>query len=660
MTTIGTSLLNLAQRFGSASSLLTVAGSLRGLQELSGEFNGLMHSGHISLIQYNVFRELLTADRTAQFPPHEDIDEAASVEARILGRLVREGRMPEEETDRLRGLLSGRGEIDVPGILEAHRRIRAPWIVSFLRELGVQPYGQPCHVKRTRLERFAALEASLGRPVYLKREDGQPVGSFKNRGATNFLVTALLAGFDPETMTVGTASHGNHAQGVVQAAHNLGIRNVEVLLPKNASPLKIAQLKLLGAQVELFGNTFEECADEVARRASRYSNYLFLPAFDQPLVVTGQGTAAVELSLQMAIHGHGDYAVLVPAGGGGLIAGMATYLKREDASAGVDIIGVESKAHPYISRSYQLGRIVEPEEIKHIDTVADGIALLKIGVAGFRNILRFARGTEVVSERLIQATLAYLQENDLTLEGAAATPIAALLFGVLSFERYGITDDRPAVVVASGRNIDGDLLAQMVSVHGGGGWSRLKDQLTRLKESLRAGGYLKFESVRSLSTPEDGIAFVDFLMANLPEGWDLIDAFELLDFGDWKAKKDINGSLRSFGQYHQRWNHNKEDSLTHPESNRGQQLENALHLLAHGARMKEVSEMFPLMNAWRLQVETYVMDLFLSRADWLARLRPNMTAAQREVHFGQYRARNEMLKASAQKFIRFVDKKPTP
>lgn len=660
MTNAGSSLFALSQQFGCASSLLAVEGSLRGLQEIENDLYGLRRSGVISLSQYNGFLDLLREDGTSPFPPHEDIDLSSTVEAQLLGRLVREGRMPAEETERLRGLLSGQGEIDLSGILEAHRRIRAPWIVAFLRELGVQPYGPPHHVRRTRTERFAALEEVVGRPIYLKREDDQPVGSFKIRGATHFLVTALLAGFDPQTMTIGTASHGNHALGVVQAAHNLGIRNIEVLLPKNASPLKIAQLKLLGAQVDLFGDTFEECADEVASRASRNPNYLFLPAFDQPLVVMGQGTTAIELSLQMAIYGHSEFTLLVPAGGGGLIAGMATYLKRDDAPPGVNVIGVESKAHPYVSRSYHLNRIVEPEEIKHIDTVADGIALLKIGQTGFRNIIKFVRGVEVVPERLIEATLAYLQENGLTLEGAAATPIASLLFGGLSFERYGLAGGQPVVVVASGRNIDAALSAQMSAAHGEGRWRQLKSDLARLKETLKAAGYLRFESVRLLTTPEEGIVFVDFLMSHLPEGWDLIDAFELLDFGPWKSKKDINASLRSFGQYRQRWNHRKEDSLTHPESNRGQQLENALHRLSLGTPMEEVLEQFPVMSAQRLQVETYVMDLFVSRPDWLERLRPEMTPDQREVHFGQYKGRNAMLKHSISKFLQSLEKKPTP
>ncbi|HSA60420.1 MAG TPA: pyridoxal-phosphate dependent enzyme [bacterium] len=641
----------MSQRFGGASSLLAVEGSLGGVRELAPDLYFLRRDGVLTETQFTRLRGLLGDGVSPQFPDCESVNLLAEIEGLILGRLVRQGGLPEDETARLRGLLSGRGEIDVPGIVDAHRRIRAPWIVSFLRERGVRPFGAPHHVRRTRLERFSPLSELAGRPVYLKHEDEQPVGSFKNRGATNFLVAALLAGYDPHTLKVGTASHGNHAQGAVQAARNLGIRNVEVLLPKNASPLKIAQLETLGAKVELFGDTFEECADEVANRAAKDANYLFLPAFDQPLVVMGQGTIGLEISLQMAIHGyHKDYGVIVPAGGGGLIAGIATYLNR-DHVAGVAVVGVESKAHPYVSRSFNLKKVVVPEEIKHYDTVADGIALLRIGEAGFQNVLNYARGVQVVPERLIEAALAYLQENGLTLEGAAATPVAGLVFGALDLESYGISQDQPVVLVASGRNIDPALLTRMTAEHGEGRWRRLREQFDRLRARLATAGYLAGGSVRSLETPEEGIAFVDCVLANLPEGWDLVDAFELLDFGPWKEKKDINGSLRSFGQYHQRWNHSKEEALTHPESNRGQQLELSLRGLSDGAPASEILKEFPLLTLHRLQVETHVMDVYLNRPDWIERLRPDMTPAEREGHFGRYRVRNEGIKESIKKFI---------
>jgi hypothetical protein len=170
----------------------------------------------------------------------------------------------------------------------------------------------------------------------------------------------------------------------------------------------------------------------------------------------------------------------------------------------------------------------------------------------------------------------------MTLEGAAATPLAALLFGSLSLENYGIPAGRPVVAIASGRNIDTILLSQMGDKHGGGRWRRMKDEFEDLRSKLAAGGWLVKGSVRPLATPEEGIAFVDVLTENLPDGWDLIDAFERLDFGRWRDKKDINGTLRSFGQYHQRWNHSKEESLTHPMTNRGQELKLSLERLDAG------------------------------------------------------------------------------
>lgn len=665
MTSGGSSLFALSQRFGGASSLLAVEGSLAGLHELAPDLSNLLREGHLTDTQSTLLRGLLVDGVSPQFPESEAVDLLAGIEGQILGRSVREGGLPEDETDRLRALLSGRGDIDVAGILDAHRRIRAPWIDSFLRERGIRPFGTPNHVRQTRLELFPPLSELTGRPVYLKHEDEQPVGSFKNRGATNFLITALLAGYDPKSVTVGTASHGNHAQGVVQAAHNLGVRNVEVLLPRNASPLKIAQLETLGAKVELFGDTFEECADEVTRRAVVDPNYLFLPAFDQPLVVMGQGTIGLEISLQMAALGVKEFATVVPAGGGGLLAGIATYLNQHrrcvegealaalptEGATRAPVIGIESKAHPYVSRSFNLKEVVVPEEIKHIDTVADGIALLKIGEAGFQNIVNYARGVQVVPERLIEATLAYLQEIGLTLEGAAATPVAGLLFGALALEEYGVPRDWPAVLVASGRNIDPALLSRMTAEHGEGRWRSLRDHFDGLKARLAAAGFMAGGSVRLLATPEEGIAFVDRVLEYLPEGWDLIDAFEVLDFGPWEKQKNINGSLRSLGQFHQRWNHSKEEALTHPESNRGQQLELALKSLSGGASKSHILKEFRLVNLHRLQVETHVMDAYLDRPEWLERLRPGMTQAQRDDHFGRYRDRNEGIKDSIREFI---------
>ena len=596
-------------------------------------------------------------ETASRFLTRTSFDHFSSCEAQVLGQLVRTGELPAEEVERLRSVLAGRMEIDAKSVLDAHRRIRPVWTNALLSALRVAPIGTSHPVVLTPLESFPALEEVLGRPVYLKREDCQPVGSFKNRGATNFLVHALLAGYDPATLTIGTASHGNHAHGVVRAAQNLGIRRVEVLLPRNASPLKIAQLKSLGAEVELFGDTFEECADEIARRASKYANYLFLPAFDHPLVVAGQGTVGVEISLQMAAFGADDFAVVAPAGGGGLIAGMATYLKRDGAPGGITAIGVESKAHPYISRSHGQKRIVEPDEIKHIDTVADGIALLKIGAAGFRNILRYVRGVEVVPERLIQAALVFLEENGLTLEGAAATPVAGLLFGGLSLERYGVAAGAPVVIVATGRNIDPALMSRLVSEHGEGRWKQLWSHLNRLKAELAAAGYWVGGSVRPLSGAEEGIVFVDFLVSKLPEGWDVLDALSLLDFGPWTPVKGVNATLRSLGQFHERWNHSKEEALTHPESLRGMILENALRGLEQGTLTPaQARDMVPLVKVERLYVETYVLDVFLRHPEWLELLRPEMPPDRREVYFAHFQGKNDGLKASIQKFRKLLER----
>lgn len=571
----------------------------------------------------------------------------AGREGEILGSLVRRGELPDEAralfADRLAGRLPATSP-DIQDIEEAYRRIRAPWIKGFLRGSGLQPVGFPRHVRRTRLVPFPALAEILHRPVYLKLESGQPVGSFKNRGATNFLINALLAGKDPYRIRVGAASHGNHAQGVVRAAHNLGIRDVEVLLPVNASPLKIAQLKALGVRVELLSETFEEAEDEVRRRAGTDANYLFLPAFDHPLVVTGQGTIAPEISLQMAAQGHDRFAVFVPAGGGGLLSGLGTYL----GPRGIPVFGAESESHPYVSRSFHAKKLVSADEIRHVDTVADGIALLRIGEAGFAGILQNVASVVAVPEGEIEAALLFLKENGIAAEGASAVPIAALLFGALNLRQQGIPDDLPLVSVVTGRNIDAGLLSQIEERRRKRSWNQRRTEFKAMTDALEEAGFLSGGQVLTLSDPDEAKAFLDLLLSRLPEGWDPIDALARLHFGPWRpeGEKDINATLRSLGAYQERWEGNKALSLTHPVGNRGNKMVGGMGMVEAGRRsFEEVDRDFELAAIYsRLLVETYLIDRYLERGDWIARLWPDEGPEALEARIGELRRSNELIK----------------
>ncbi len=435
-----TNLLTVAQQFGIIATFLQGIAPSRALQ-------ADIRSGTI------------TADP-------ETIDDLIATEASTLGRILT-GRTHELEAmrQRLSSLVAGEGTIRYEGIVQAHRFIRGSFVEGLMCSLLHGPNGEWHHVEQTPLEYSPVLSTRLGQPVYLKREDTQHVGSFKQRGATNLLVHFLMAavanGLDPTALKVVAVSHGNHAQGVTQAAYNLGIRNVTIYLPANASPLKIRQLEERGALVRLIGHddtdaTFEH-AEDIARASipADDPNTLYVPAFDHPLVSMGQGTVGVEIGLQMALEEHEQYSVVVPTGGGGLISGISTYL----ASDGVSIYGVESDRIPYVSESFHAGHVVQPDEFRHIDTVADGIALLRIGKKPFPNILDHVSNIVAIPENVIKRGIAYLPNNlGLRAEGAAAAPVAALLSGALE-----VPEDRPIVIVLSGRNIDEELYQKILA-----------------------------------------------------------------------------------------------------------------------------------------------------------------------------------------------------
>lgn len=589
-------------------------------------------------------------------------------EGEILGDLVRRDALPEEARTLFADRLAGRLPATAQDIEETYRRIRAPWIKGFLRGIGLQPVGQPHHVRRTRLVPFPALAEILGRPVYLKLESGQPVGSFKNRGATNFLINALLAGKDPHRIRIGAASHGNHAQGVVRAAHNLGIRDVEVLLPVNASPLKIAQLKRLGAKVELFSETFEEAEDEVRRRAAADPDYLFLPAFDHPLVVTGQGTIAPEISLQMAAQGHERFAVLAPAGGGGLLSGLGTYL----GPRGIPVFGAESESHPYVSRSFHAKRLVSADEIRHVDTIADGIALLRIGEAGFAAILKHVADVVALPEVEIEAALLFLKEHGIAAEGAAAVPIAALLFGALNLQQQGVPKDLPLVSVVTGRNVDAGLLRQIEERGRIRSWVQIRSEFKTMTAALEKAGFLINGEingeirgeVRLLTDFGDAKAFLDLVISHLPQGWDPLDALARLHFGPWRpdGEKDINATLRSLGAYQERWEGNKALSLIHPLGNRGNTMVQGMGLVQMGRKtFEEADRKLDLADTYpRLLAETYLIDRYLERNDWLRRLWPDVSSEGLESRIDEPRRSNELIKAALGDYARHRSQEPDP
>lgn len=291
-------------------------------------------------------------------------------------------------------------------------------------------------VRQTPLDLSPSLSRRLGVPVWLKLESQQITGSFKLRGATN----ALAQLSDEEKWRgVVTASTGNHGRALAHAASQLGVKAVVCLsdlVPAN----KVEAIRSLGAEVRIVGHSQDDAQAE-AERIARDQGAIFLPPFDHPAIIAGQGTLGLEILDQCPDVRD----VLVPLSGGGLFAGIGLALKGIDPD--IRLHGVSMRRGAAMYASLQAGHPVEVEELP---TLADSLG----GGIGLDNRHTFALTRELcdrvhlLDEPLIAAGIrhAYREERQV-LEGAAAVGIAALLEGLV--EPRG-----PTVVVVSGRNVD--------------------------------------------------------------------------------------------------------------------------------------------------------------------------------------------------------------
>ena len=294
----------------------------------------------------------------------------------------------------------------------------------------------------TPLEPAPRLSGRLGRPVLFKREDMQPVFSFKLRGAYN-----RMAHLDEAERRRGviTASAGNHAQGVAYSARHLGISAV-IVMPETTPAIKVGAVRDLGAEVVLHGDSYAEAqvrCDALAASSGR----VFIHPFDDPLVIAGQGTVAVEILR----HHLGSRAgvVFVPVGGGGLIAGIAAYVKaiRPD----IAVIGVEPVDADAMAQSLAAGRRVT---LDHVGIFADGVAVRQVGEHTFA--VAQATVDEVVrvsNDEICAAIKDVFDDTRSIMEPSGALAVAGV-------SRYaaGRTDDMPLVAVLSGANMNFDRL----------------------------------------------------------------------------------------------------------------------------------------------------------------------------------------------------------
>jgi threonine dehydratase len=294
----------------------------------------------------------------------------------------------------------------------------------------------------TPLEEAPKLSARLGNAVLLKREDLQPVRSFKLRGAYN-----KIARLTPEQRAAGViaASAGNHAQGVALAARRMGLTAV-IVMPGTTPSIKVEAVRALGARVVLDGDTYDESAALALRLAAGKGMTVVHP-YDDPDVIAGQGTVGKEI-LEQAPDGLD--AVFVPVGGGGLIAGVAAYLKA--ASPAVRVIGVEPDDAACMAEGLKAKRRVV---LPHVGLFADGVAVKQAGAEPFRLARHLVDEMVTVSvDEICAAIRDVFYENRSLPEPAGALAVAGLKKWV---QEKGRTGER-LVAVVSGANVNFDRL----------------------------------------------------------------------------------------------------------------------------------------------------------------------------------------------------------
>ncbi len=294
----------------------------------------------------------------------------------------------------------------------------------------------------TPLERAPLLSRRARNHVWLKREDRQPIFSYKIRGAYNKMV-----GLPREALEAGlvAASAGNHAQGVGMAAQRLGAR-ATVVAPRTTPAIKAEAIRAWGVSLVLAGDTYDEAYEHATSLACK-EGWTFIHPYDDPEVIAGQGTIGMEIARQLREPIH---TVFVPVGGGGLVAGVGAYL--ELIRPEIRIVGVEPEDSDSLRRSLEAGRRVA---LDRVGQLADGVAVRVVGEEPFRIAQVVVDDMVVVSNDEICAAVRHVYEDcRAVLEPAGALSYAGLLAYV---ESRGIRDQN-LVAIASGANVNFDRL----------------------------------------------------------------------------------------------------------------------------------------------------------------------------------------------------------
>ncbi|MEG1159511.1 MAG: threonine ammonia-lyase [Acidaminococcaceae bacterium] len=329
-------------------------------------------------------------------------------------------------------------------------------------------------VHKTPLESNHTFSVLAGQEVLLKLENLQRTGSFKVRGAANCIQTLT-----PEQQARGViaASAGNHAQGVALGARDAGIK-ATIVMPEAAPLAKVEATRGYGAEVVLAGSGYDEAYAE-ALRLQQSTGATFIHAYDNAAVIAGQGTIGLEILEQCP----DIKAIVVPVGGGGLLAGIATAVKA--LAPQVKVYGVQASGAPAMYLSQHADKWVEtPEAV----TLADGIAVKSPGKLTFQLIKKYVDDIVVVKDDDIAATILLMMERaKLIAEGAGAIGLAAILHGALP-------NVGKVAAVVSGGNIDVNMLSRLIEngLVKSGRRIKLATHLTdRPGELLKFIGYIK-------------------------------------------------------------------------------------------------------------------------------------------------------------------------
>jgi threonine dehydratase len=288
------------------------------------------------------------------------------------------------------------------------------------------------------------LSRMTGTKLWLKLENLQMTGSFKERGACNKL-TAMSAA--DRARGVVCASAGNHAQGLAYHAQRLGI-DATVVMPEAAPLVKVTSTRGFGARVVLHGTTFEE-AFEKAKEIEAAENRIFVHAFEDELIMAGQGTIGLELLEQNPYL----EAIVVAVGGGGIAAGIALAIKETNPK--IKVFGVETTVLPSMKAAFEAG---SPITVPAARTIAEGIAIRRAGELTHEACKKYLDDIVLVDEEEIaEAILTLLEREKTVAEGAGAVPLAALLH-----KRIPSILGKKVAAVISGGNIDVNVISRII------------------------------------------------------------------------------------------------------------------------------------------------------------------------------------------------------